>query len=390
MNPARHGLVFVPYIYTGWGSSHTPIAIASEFPRVGHSVTAFVPSARARPPAGLDVRSWLPATLPRAVRGGRLHRMAYPAIVKQLLAEVRRQGRGCPVWLWPCASLDTVRALKDAGAFVLREMINTHQSTLRAVLEGEARSCGLRAPIVITDEAIAAENAELALVDRIVSPSEAVDRSLLEQGVPAAKIYRSHFGWAPDRFPDRRRPPQARGRFVALFVGEISARKGAHLALQAWRAAAIDGEFRLVGSVSPEMAPPLAAAIAAGSVRHVPFTADVSPHYRQANVLFFPTLEEGAPLVCYEAAAFGLPILTGPMGTARFVANGVNGIVVDPHDEAALVNALRSLAGDADWREELALAAVASANAHRWEDAASSRVRLLENENAAASADGHD
>ena len=374
---AGRGLVFVPYPYTGSGSSYTPIAIAREFSRAGHDVTTYIPSLRARPPTDLDYRSWLPAWLPRPVRGGRFHRFAYPATVERLLAEVRRRGAGCPVWLWPNAELDTVRALKDAGAFVVREMINTHQVTVRTILENEARLSGLRGPMPVTEESIAAENTELGLVDRVVSPSDGVDRSLIEQGVPEAKLYRSHFGWEPARFPGLASPPPPRARFTALFVGDITVRKGVHLALEAWLAAEIDGEFRLAGRVSPEMEAPLAAAIATGRVRHIPFTRDLSPHYREANVFLFPTLEEGAPLVCYEAAAFGLPIVTGPMGTSRLVEDGVNGVVVDPHDVEALSGALRSLARDRERHGALSTAILAAAQTHRWEDAARSRVELL-------------
>ena len=375
------GLVFVPYPYTGSGSSYTPIAIAREFLRAGHEVTTFVPSLRAVPPTDLDYRTWLPAWLPRPLRGGRFHRFAYAAMAERLLAEVRRRGAGCPVWLWPNAELDTVRALKDAGAFVIREMINTHQVTVRTILEEEARRSGLVGPMPVTEESIAAENAELALVDRVVSPSAGVDRSLIEQGIPPAKLYRSHFGWEPRRFPGFAAPPPppppAGAGFVALFVGDITIRKGAHLALEAWRAAALGGEFRLAGRVSPEMEAPLAAAVAGGSVRHIPFTNDLARHYREADVFLFPTLEEGAPLVCYEAAAFSLPIVTGPMGTARFVADGVNGVVVDPHDIAALSEALRLLAHDNEWCASLSAAVRVAAHTHRWEDAARNRVDLL-------------
>ena len=384
---ASRGLVFVPYPYTGNGAAYTPIAIAREFPRAGHDVTAYLPSLRAHPPGDLDYRTWLPAWLPRPIRGGRFHRFAHAAIADRLVTEVHRRGSGCPVWLWPGADLDTVRALKEAGAFLIREMINTHQVTVRAILEREARLSGLYGPMPVTEDSIAAETSELALVDRVVSPSAGVDRSLIEQGVPEAKIYRSHFGWEPARFPGAASPTPRSERFTALFVGDITIRKGAHLALEAWRAASIAGEFRLAGRVSPEMAAPLAAAVATGSVRHIPFTSDLSRHYREADVFLFPTLEEGAPLVCYEAAGFGLPIVTGPMGTARFVEDGINGVVADPHDIGALSDALRDLASDAGRRSALSSAARAAAQTHRWEEAARSRLELLRHDVRAARID---
>ncbi|WP_237438373.1 glycosyltransferase [Alteraurantiacibacter buctensis] len=375
-------LSFLPYVYTGFGSSHTPMAVARGFAGLAPGSRLYVPSLRARPPQGVDLCTWMPAWLPRPLRGGRFHQAAQARVVERLLADLRRAGPGAVVWLWPNAGLDTVRRLKDAGAFLVREMINTHSATYRQIILGEALRSGLSGPMPITDAFVAEETAELALVDRVVSPAEGVDRSLLAAGVADERIYRSHFGWDPARFPtvSRHRDPVA--PFTALFVGEITVRKGAHLALRAWREAGIEGEFHLLGAVSPELAPLLACEIARGGVRHTPFTADPAPFYRQAGCLFFPTLEEGAPLVCYEAAACGLPVITGPMGTARFISHGHNGIVVDPHDQAALVAALKALA---DGRRapdglhaRLSAAAASSAQQHRWEDAARHRLALLQ------------
>lgn len=371
------GLVFVPFIYTGWGPSHTAISIASQFAAIGHDVTAYIPSARARPPAQLRHRTWLPGFLPRPIRSGRFHERACAAIMPRLCADVRRLGPGCPVWLWPNASIAMIEQLKDAGAFIIVEMINTHQATARLILQAEAERTGLAGPNLISDESIAWENNTLALVDRIVSPSDCVDRSLIEQGIDPDRVYRSHFGWDPARFGDRSSLAERVKGFTALFVGEITIRKGAHLALEAWREADLDGEFRMVGKVSPEMAEPLRHAIASERVRHIPFTLDLARHYREADVFLFPTLEEGAPLVCYEAASFGLPIVTGPMGAARLVEHGSNGMIVDPHDQGALVAALRSLASDRSQLAAMSAAAREAADLRRWVDAARNRIEWL-------------
>lgn len=162
-----------------------------------------------------------------------------------------------------------------------------------------------------------------------------------------------------------------------MFVGEILFRKGAHLALSAWEKADLPGELRFVGAIHPAMRALMAEHISSGRVRHIPFTTNVAEQYRSADVLFFPTLEEGAPLVCYEAAGCGLPIITSSMGTARLVEHEVNGLVVDPHDEEALVEALRNLAADPAKREAMGNAAVASAGLRRWQDAAADRSAQL-------------
>lgn len=376
MPPAEGGLVYLPYIYTGSGASYTPLAIASHMAAAGHPAQVYLPSATAPLPPGLDVVTGLPMWLPGAARRGRLHALAVRRIETRLLAEVRRRGPGTVVWLWPDARLPFVQALKDAGAFLVREMINTHRGTARRILDAEAKAVGCGPIHAITPASVEAESAELALCDAVVSPSAGVDASLAEWGVPEARIIRSHFGWEPARLAGSTVAQRGDGP-LALFVGEISVRKGAHLALAAWEKAATGGELRLVGKVHPAMAELVALHVASGRVRHVPFTPDVGAHYRAADFLFFPTLEEGAPLVCYEAAGCGLPIITSPMGTARIVEHEVSGLVVDPHGEAALVAALRLLAGDEALRARLSAAAVAAAAGRRWEDAASDRVKKL-------------
>lgn len=369
-------LVYLPYVYTGSGASYTPLAIASHMAAAGQPARVYLPSATAPLPPGVEVVTGLPMWFPRAARRGRLHALAVRRIEARLLAEVRRRGPGTVVWLWPDARLPFVRALKDAGAFLVREMINTHRGTARRILDAEAQAAGCGPIHEITPTSVEAECAELALCDAVVSPSVGVDASLAEWGVPEGRIIRSHFGWDPARLAGSAVADRGAGP-LALFVGEISVRKGVHLALAAWEDAATGGELRLVGKIHPAMAELVACHVAAGRVRHVPFTPDVAAHYRAADFLFFPTLEEGAPLVCYEAAGCGLPIITSPMGTARIVEHEANGLVVDPHDKRALVDAVRRLAGDEPLRIRLAAAAREAAARRRWEDAAADRVRKL-------------
>ncbi|MGE3689827.1 MAG: glycosyltransferase family 4 protein [Novosphingobium sp.] len=370
-------LAYVPCVCTGVGASYTPIAIAWEMLKAGNTVSVFTPSAVTSLPKGLNPVLGIPMILPRPFRNGRFQRLAQDRIETRLLHRVGKLGPGTIVWTWPGAGPDSTRKLKSAGAVVVREMINTHCWTAMRILDAEADRTGASGLHEITGEWGEAESEELALADYIVSPSAGVDASLAQWGVPDEKVIKSHFGWDPDRFSPRQGMSH-RGEFVALFVGEISMRKGAHLALAAWERAGIRGELRMVGRIRQEMVPIMQKYAANNTVRHVPFTADVATHYRDSDCLFFPTLEEGAPLVCYEAAGCGLPIVTGPMGAGRLVATDVNGLIVDPHDQEGLVAALRRLATDEDYRQSLSAGAVQTATQFRWEDAARNRLQLLQ------------
>jgi glycosyltransferase involved in cell wall biosynthesis len=50
------------------------------------------------------------------------------------------------------------------------------------------------------------------------------------------------------------------------------------------------------------------------------FSADVDREYAQADVFVVPSLEEGDPIVTYEAAARGLPVVASEVGAGRIGA----------------------------------------------------------------------
>jgi len=245
------------------------------------------------------------------------------------------------------------RALKESGAVIVREMINTHSGTSRRILDAEFARLNLPITHDVTEESVRSEIEQLALSDFIVSPSECVDDSLLEWGIAEDRIIRSTFGWSPADFAGTSRADLPGDGLKAIFVGQVGIRKGIHLALAAWDRAKVKGTFFVIGRENPEIAPFVAPFRDRPDVRFLPFTRDLASLYRAADLMFFPTLEEGAPLVCYQAGGCGLPILTSAMGRGRLIEHGVTGLVVDPHDVEANAAALRRLADDDDLRRKL-------------------------------------
>ena len=77
--------------------------------------------------------------------------------------------------------------------------------------------------------------------------------------------------------------------------------------------------------------------------------------YRSADVLLFPpTWEEPFGLVPLEAMACGTPVVaTGTGGSASFLVDGENCLLVPPRQPAALAAAVRRLAADDDLRARL-------------------------------------
>lgn len=298
-----------------------------------------------------------------------LHRAAYRRALR----------RADLAYLWAATPEATYRDVADAGVPLCVERINCHRATARRILDEAYRRAGLPPGHGITEEALAEERRKLARADWIFAPSPAVRRSLLDDGVPERKVLLASYGWSPERMavaaPERR----GDGPPTFLFAGTVCVRKGAHLLLDAWRAAGVAGRLALAGALLPEVAQAAGDALRAPGVALLGHVPDVARVYAGAHAFAFPTLEEGSPLVSYEAMAHGLPVITTPMGAGELVRDGVEGLVCEPYDREAWVAAIRRLAGDPALRARLGAAARARAARFTWREvAARRRSQLLE------------
>lgn len=275
-------------------------------------------------------------------------------------------------------------AFQARGALVILEMMNTMPHTGVRILEDTFRRAGWpikhdKGPKELQQE-LDEELWKVQRADFVFSPSPLVAESLRAVGIPEHKILATSYGWEPKRFPPgtSRALPAIDGTTV-LFVGTACERKGTHLLLEAWQRARFNGRLVMLGPMGPYMATQIPELITQPGVTYVPWTTDPAPYYRSADMFVFPTLEEGSPLVIYEAMAMGLPIITSPMGAGEVLRQGKEGLVIDPHDQAALIDAIRLLAGDADLRRSFGHAARARAAEYTWDRVASRRFDLIQN-----------
>jgi glycosyltransferase involved in cell wall biosynthesis len=158
--------------------------------------------------------------------------------------------------------------------------------------------------------------------------------------------------------------PDAGGAFRILYVGQVGRNKGVHDLLDAVRRLADQGVAVTCTLVGPSQLPgetELAAKRVAdlGLESHVCFTGPLTGEalhraYEAADVLALPSYKEGIPAVLYEAGAFGLPVVTTPVGAIPdLIRSDENGLLVSPGDVDALTEALRTLARDPGRRARL-------------------------------------
>lgn len=206
--------------------------------------------------------------------------------------------------------------------------------------------------------------------DRIVCVSDDLHDRCLAAGVPPDRVVTIEnaidAGAATrtlDRTEAKRRLGVVPGRFLIAAAGRLSDEKGFDRLIAAVGrlvAAGIDAELVIAGE-GDRLEPLRRLAAESGladRVRLLGFVADLSTLYQAADAFALSSLREGLPNVLLEAMAYGAPVVsTRVAGTVRLIADGADGLLVEPDDPAALAAALRRLHDDPGLRDRLAAAA---------------------------------
>ena len=240
----------------------------------------------------------------------------------------------------PCTDPRRARA----GAITVVDRASAHPVVQHALLREEFGRFGLSYPAV-NERTVAKHVQEYAEADWIIVPSEFVYRTMVDQGVPAAKLRHLPLGVSTERFCPGAKEDDV---FRVLFVGAVSLRKGVPDLLEGFRRAGLrrPSELILVGEPFPEARAFLAKYD--GLYRLVPFLphAQLARMYQQASVFVLPSIEDGFGMVVYEAAACGLPLIVSQNVGAE-VRDGADGFVVPIRDPDAIAESLVRLQDDA-------------------------------------------
>ncbi len=152
-------------------------------------------------------------------------------------------------------------------------------------------------------------------------------------------------------------------RPVALYVGQLIARKGVDTLIEAV-ARVPELQLVLVGAGPDRKAlEEKAAALLPGRTHFagsVPY-AELPSWYAAADLLVMPSRLEVWGLVLNEAMAAGLPVISSQTAgaTRDLVTDGINGFAVDPDDVAAMADRLGRLAHDPEFRRRAGAASAA-------------------------------
>lgn len=82
---------------------------------------------------------------------------------------------------------------------------------------------------------------------------------------------------------------------------------------------------------------------------------DIRPYLAASDVFVFPSYREGFPNVVLQAGAMGLAsIVTNINGCSEIIRDGVNGVIIPPRNESALLEAMRRMVTDEAARQKMA------------------------------------
>jgi glycosyltransferase involved in cell wall biosynthesis len=221
------------------------------------------------------------------------------------------------VHTWPSGALETLRVARRLGIPTVLERPNAHTRVAYELVRIESERLGVPLPPgrehAFDPKALAREEQEFELADRLLCPSEFVVRSFLDEGFAPEKLLRHSYGFDPRVYHPAEVPPAAGEPLTLLFAAYASAGKGLHYALEAWvRSPASErGRFLVAGHLLPAYEEKLEPLLAHPSVERLGFRTDLPELLRRSHAFVLPTVQEGFPLVVLEALGSGcVPVVS--------------------------------------------------------------------------------
>jgi glycosyltransferase involved in cell wall biosynthesis len=226
--------------------------------------------------------------------------------------------------------------------------------------------------------------------ERVLAVSSDLYNQCRSSGVPADQCLLIENGIDCAEFCRRRTTGEAkedlglaRRRLVLGAVGRLSAEKGFDLLIRAADQLLEDGfdlELLIIGEGDERKR--LEALIdslgRSDHIRLLGYRADVRELYEAMDIYALSSIREGLPNVVLEAMALEVPVVaTRVAGLPRLIADGDNGLLVEPGDLARLTQTLARLLVDTQMRRRLSRAGRETIETHYSFAARMDKVRAV-------------
>lgn len=232
----------------------------------------------------------------------------------------------------------TFQKAKEQGILCLYDLPIPYYQMTGDIMRQEAETFPAIAPAVEnlreSPDKIERKQQEIQLADHIFVASSVSQQSLLDIGVDTKKISVIPYGAPVEYFRPQLKQDD---NFRALFLGQISPRKGVHYLLTAWKSLNLkDAKLVLVGQ---NRFPNGWLEQYSDICQYVPSVPHLllNQYYSNASVFVFPSLIEGFAMVLLEAMACGIPIITTPNTAGPdIITDGVEGFIIPIRDVEAI------------------------------------------------------
>ena len=255
------------------------------------------------------------------------------------------------------------------------EVVHTHST--EAGIIGRWAGTLARTPVIIheihgdpfTDDrstllngfVYAMERVSAPLATRIVVKSERIRDDFLRRGIGSEDQYELvYHGIETERFESAAPAslPESDASLRLLFVGRLVQGKGLFDLLDAFERVEEHHDVDLLlagnGPLASDVRTEIRERGIEDSAIHLGYRTDIPQVLAASDVLVLPSYREGTPRVISEALAAGLPVVaTRIAGIPEQVPDGECGLLVDPGDVDALVQALDTLLESDSRREEM-------------------------------------
>ncbi|MBT8336148.1 MAG: glycosyltransferase [Gemmatimonadetes bacterium] len=283
-----------------------------------------------------------------------------PEVVEYL----RSAGAGVHPTYVPGRRYDKERAetLRLCRAFAV-DVVHCHGYRADVVDAGAARAAGV--PIVSTVHGFTGggwkngvyewlQLRALRRMDRVVAVSAPLAELLERRGVPADRIALLPNAYEPPEPPlSRVEAREALGldpdATVIGWIGRMSREKGVDVLVEAALLSDRPDWCWLMIGDGPERSAALAASAPLGRNAVLPgLVPNAGRSIRACDVLVLSSRTEGTPIVALEAMAAGVPVIATAVGGVPDLLDAGAGVLVEPEDPAALLEAIRDVVDSAE------------------------------------------
>ena len=252
------------------------------------------------------------------------------------------------VYAFNSAALELLQYARGNGLFTVIEQTIAPRDIEESLLAREEAEFAGWVPSAAVDRYAAAfserEKREWETADLILCGSDFVRNSIGAAGGPLDRCRVVQYGISPPAVipvKDCRHKP-----LRVLTVGSLSLRKGTPYVLAAARSLKGKAQFRMAGSLDITSIAQKRLCSHVDIVGAVP-RSRIHEHFEWADIFLLPSICEGSATACYEALAYGLPVITTP-NTGSVVRDNVDGFIVPICDPKAIIERLERLDEDRD------------------------------------------